>query len=374
MNNKDLYLTKLPNCISFKCESNEYNIFSPKYSHQIFGPIENIFGYQELNIVIRMTPSGSYYTIKISHKKEFKLQTDLYSQITEIKEKLTKHLHEESYCVRTRPFEAHLSKEKENEEFQPPGNIVRRFSCENGKRNFIITMGTFKDERLVQYFKRIQHLNLWFIDGYRLLDTTDPNWRIFFLFEKCAHTFRKEPTYYYTIGGFSCVYLFSLSRDSKRLRISTFFILPAYAATDNTEYHLLSAINRYARGEVRIDMVTCEDPDSHLQLYRSSFDFVRFLRASKNGFDPQKAKQIMKQLQMCLRQFRICVECWYLIQKNNKDFQKSQKLIRSRLENEIDDYFLETDEEKRIEKEMKFLHQVIEFANLLNDNQEFWVN
>lgn len=92
-------------------------------------------------------------------------------------------------------------------------------------QNFLPSLqGNFNDEKVKAYHKRIQHFVLWFIDASSLIDDEDPDWEVFFLFEKRSEGGETS----YAVVGYATVYTFYNYPDKKRKRVSQFLILPPY--------------------------------------------------------------------------------------------------------------------------------------------------
>eukprot|EP00300_Choanocystis_sp_HF-7_P005677 c14212_g1_i2.p1 GENE.c14212_g1_i2~~c14212_g1_i2.p1 ORF type:complete len:297 (-),score=39.08 c14212_g1_i2:406-1248(-) len=89
---------------------------------------------------------------------------------------------------------------------------------------FEVYQGSLQDSAFAAFHRRIQLLNILFIDGASYIDEEDSGWLVHTLFEKREENGESQ----YTFIGFATLYKFFAYPQNTRHRISQFLILPPY--------------------------------------------------------------------------------------------------------------------------------------------------
>ncbi|CAK9289793.1 unnamed protein product [Gordionus sp. m RMFG-2023] len=160
-------------------------IFHPKFTHQLFGKSESIFGYKNLNINLYYCAHCLYtyfdftYELIIDSKKYGVEPDDINSLILpKINNDFTNNIQE---------FKTHISQCKKS----PFGICINSFSSK-GKSYETYTIKLDKnmhyqtsDHNLdfYKYYQRLQIFTLWYIDMAPYIDLSDSGWRFFMLYE-----------------------------------------------------------------------------------------------------------------------------------------------------------------------------------------------
>ena len=173
--------------------------FHPNFTYSIFGDEEVIFGYQGLNIDLRLASHDLRPNLDIAFDRKFKDVGE--TKALDIKETLetwlppSKYLRESSCQTHVlREFLAAFeSPEQFNnaiqndplaKNFRPPGQMINTYTIKD--RTFEIWRGNMTDLAVQQILKRMQIFVPFFIDGGTYVNLNEPDWslarwRIFFL-------------------------------------------------------------------------------------------------------------------------------------------------------------------------------------------------
>lgn len=324
--------------------------FKPEMSHQIFDD-EKVKGYKGLNIQLYYSAGALSPYLKISYDE--KRATPPPDDVQAALEKV----------IHTKP-EGSLDQflktvEEDNARFQPPGQHFHTYTREDSETStelsFELYKGTFDNEKVRSYHKRIQYWVLWFIDASSLIDDDDLDWEVYFLFEK--RITGGEPSY--AIVGYSTVYTFYNYPDKKRKRISQFLILPPWQRKGHGR-ELLSGIYTTARDREEIRDFTVETP---------SIDFT-FLRDTVNCSELKKEKyftkkplpkltselseEIRKKLKIPIEQIKRCydiIQLKNLDESNAAEYKQFRLSIKRKLAKKYQDILssFENPEEKKAE-------------------------
>ncbi len=163
--------------------------FKPEFTHQIFGDDEIIFGYKNLHIDYYLTPGtlDAYIGVKsrekISPSRFDGIEPDdIYSSFKEFgcSPGFTKNI--DTFCS---------DKLKKDLAFVPWGNKLCEYTREvEGKQSrFEIykidsSHSDFEDEKFREYIDRVQTMLVFYIETSCFLDTEDPNWCHYLVYEK----------------------------------------------------------------------------------------------------------------------------------------------------------------------------------------------
>ncbi|KAJ6226253.1 histone acetyltransferase type b catalytic subunit [Anaeramoeba flamelloides] len=372
-----LFLNHLPGCVQLIFPPNEKPI-TPKYTHQFFGPTSTIFGYTQLRIILRYTPSlkHCFYKLTAESMLPFTDQTD-HSRAN-LKKMLKQYFAPNSFLTTEKSYNSKEINEISNPIFKAPGKILEHFT-DLKDRKFIISHSRLKDLNTQSYFKKIQHVSLWFVDGISLINVEDPNWHVFFLFEKVTANIepnvsndkqnvnnekekekekekeiqmeieqeqeKEQKKEYLVLAGFVTVYRFSLSSEEQKMRISHFLLLPHYDDS-SLKLKLLRTLNKYILTKPKVIEFNVEDPLMDLQLLRNAIDASRVIHyQTKKSREPTKEDllEIRKLYKMNLRQTRIALEIFYLLisgtenQNGSQKIEIARKLMKNRLNQEFDE-------------------------------------
>lgn len=177
-------------------------------------------------------------------------------------------------------------------EFQPTGTLLDRYSTAHG--DFSIYLSTLTSPASVSFFKNVQSLGYWFIEGAsEIVVTADSPHRWLML------TLYSHVTSQWVLVGYSLLYVFSnpFQRPSQSLRLCQILLLPPFQRQSHSS-HLLDAVYRrlmhtpvsallpqsYAPADpadlphqCAFAMLTVEDPCPQCTFVRDVFD-CRLLR------------------------------------------------------------------------------------------------
>jgi histone acetyltransferase 1 len=303
--------------------------FQPEFTHQIFGDEEIIFGYKNLRIDYYLTPGlldayiGLNYAEKITPQRFDGIEADdIYASFIEFgcSPGFTRNL--DIFCT---------EKLAHDRQFQPFGSKIHEYQkCaaykfkditnsdekKNDMKKFEIfkvgaSSAEFHSPKFIEYLDRIQTMLVYFIESSNFIDTDDPKWSHYILYEKRA---TPASCRYLTIGYLS-VYQFYAYPDKTRYRVSQMLILPPYQKGGHGA-ELLEAVYRDAAQSSSVIDVTAESPSPEFLSLRdfvtskmcatlSSFRDVNKLR---KGFANDMVKEALKHFKIPKLQSRRCYE------------------------------------------------------------------
>ena len=298
--------------------------FKAEYTHQIFGDEEIIFGYKALVIDYFLAPAtldayiGLRYKEKISPQRWEGIEADdVYHSFSEFgcSPGFTRQLD----TFRTRMLAA-------DRQFQPYGTKIHDYTRadESSSQTFEIyrmdaACEAYTSEAFVDYILRVQTMLVYFIETSCFVDTSDPAWTYYLLYEKkkkntmCGS--ENECEWRYATIGYVSVYNFYAYPDKTRSRISQVMIFPHYERAGHGAA-MLEAVYRDVCREPRIADITAEDPSADFVRIRDYTTTKMCLTlasfgdkaALKRGFSAQMARDALATYKLPKLQSRRCYE------------------------------------------------------------------
>lgn len=310
--------------------------FRPEFTHQIFGDDEEIFGYKGLKVDYYLTPGLLDAYIGLSCKEKISPQRfdgiepdDVYSAFMQFgcSPKFTRNL------------DVFFSEKiRADKEFNPFGEKIYEYSRElmgNSSKYEIYKVDSSMDEfgssKFLDYLMNVQTMLVYYIETASFIDTDDPQWTHFFLYEKkkIGSDFR------YVSVGYLSVYNYYAYPDKVRSRVSQVLILPIYQRAGHGA-ELLQAIYRDACQNSNIIDVTSESPSPEFILLRdyittkmcSSIGLFRDKSKLKAGFSAEMAQEALKKYKIPKLQSRRVYEIlrMSITNEHNEDDWKNYRL------------------------------------------------
>jgi histone acetyltransferase 1 len=310
---------------SKKSIGNDELTFHPEFTHQIFGDDENIFGYKNLKIQYYLTPAtldayiGLKYDEKISPQRYDGIEPDDFY-----------HLFTEFGCSPnfTKSLDTFKTKMlKADAEFKPFGEKVYEYKRNKSElKSTIVNLNrnqeqsTFEiyrvdssspcyfDEKFVSYIERVQTMLVYFIETASFVDTDDPQWTFYILYEKF------DNGRYATIGYLSA-YNYYAYPDKTRTRISQIMTFPKYQGMGHGA-EMITCLFRDVCSNSKIIDVTAESPSLefiHLRDYVTTkmcltLPIFKDKDQLFKGFNSTMAAEALKTFKLPKSQTRRCYE------------------------------------------------------------------
>lgn len=283
--------------------------FHPKFTYEIFGEEEKIFGYKDLKINLRYRANDMRPHVKISHSKKLKSSPLDETQPDNVAVILQEgnHLPKVAF-VKEADFED--SSKHMDQNWTPPGKLHHEFAGPDGQ--YEIWKGRLQDPAVKQLNSRVQILVSMFIEGGSYIgqkpeeDSPDlelsdaDRWTLFFLYRKDKST--DDPTKSsYIFVGYSTIYRFYWFQqvspppspaggewelptgDSDptqlpcRTRLSQFVVLPPFQGKGHGARLYKTIFEHYHKG-AQTQEFTVEDPNEAFDDLRDICDLA-FLRS-----------------------------------------------------------------------------------------------
>lgn len=196
----------------------DQNTFQPEFTHQIFGDDETIFGYKHLRIDYYLTPGLLEAYIGLSYKDKISAQRyegiepdDIFGAFSSFgcSPGYTRNL--DKFCADKLPQDL---------AFRPFGDKIYEYN--RNSQLFEIYKLEFTDETCIskkfhEYMERVQTMLIYYIETSCFIDTEDPQWSYYMLYEKRQNR-------YVTVGCVT-VYNYYAYPDKKRARISQLMVI-----------------------------------------------------------------------------------------------------------------------------------------------------
>jgi histone acetyltransferase 1 len=233
--------------------------------------------------------------------------------------------------------------------YTPPftGEPVMKYA-RGGRTYSIFKHQLASSPEVVDFHKRMQLLMFMHIDGANFIDSADPRWELFAVFEHV----NGAPRY---LVGYATVYPFSAIRPgcsldegfAERIRVSQVFVLP-HVQRGGHGGSLLSAVYRDALQRRAIE-VTVEDPSDGFRLLRDATDLPRVYAAGILGADAKMAStadgaaavaRMRNELLITKTQARRCLEIHELRFVDRED-EAAHKAYRLWVKRRLHDEFVE---------------------------------
>ncbi|KAN0018460.1 hypothetical protein ACTFIU_011078 [Dictyostelium citrinum] len=289
--------------------------FHPSFSHQIFTD-EQVQGYEPCKIDIYMGAGSLTPYIDTNYTLQSK-------NLTNVEGELLKVFSKQDPPISKQSFYKYI--EEKEKLFKPIGKKIHEYTIrdkESGEETeYEIYFGRITDQAVFRYHEKLQIFVLWYIDGSSYIWTDDPNWDIFFIFEKRIIDGEKR----YGIAGYSTIYNFYHHPEQTRARISQYLILPPYQRMGHGKY-LFNSIYQYYKTNDGfygpVYDVTIEDPADEFNLLRNYVDLKNIMDEKLfdnvildlNANNKSVFEEIRKKLLVPYKQSKVCLEI-YLFSK-----------------------------------------------------------
>lgn len=250
--------------------------FSPLFTYPIYGDSEQIFGYQDL--VIHLAFDSITFRPFLNVKYSAKLDEDR----DDVEGKLLDFLPKDDVILRDEvKWVDCFQSEQKTFELPPSETLIDRYNIDG--EQFSIYKMSIASPFTKKLHRRVQIFSLFFIEAASYIDEDDPNWEIFWLFDRkrkqCMGYVTTYKLWHYT-GSAS----FDKDNNDKfRARISQFIIFPPYQGKGHGS-HLYEAICSSWLKDDSVTEITVEDPNENFDDLRDRCDLQRL---HKNGFFKQ---------------------------------------------------------------------------------------
>ena len=294
-------------------------VFKPEFTHQIFGDDESIFGYRNLRVDYYLTPGLLEAYIGLKYKDKVNAQRFDGIEPDDVYDAFTKFGCSPGF---TRQLDVFVSEKlKKDIEFRPFGNKIHEYKSTAADSSAESTFEVYKvdskcpevtSERFLNYMDRIQTMLVYYIETSCFIDSEDPQWSYFILYEKKGKT---NSDCRYVTCGFISVYEYYAYPDKVRSRISQMLIFPTYQNMGHGS-RLMESVYMDACQVSNILEVTAESPSDefiHLRDYVTckmcaTLDSFRSKDALKKGFSNEMAQEALSKFKLSRLQSRRCYE------------------------------------------------------------------
>ncbi|KAG5373132.1 Histone acetyltransferase type B catalytic subunit [Yarrowia sp. C11] len=269
------------------------HVFNPDFTYPIYGDIETIIGYKDLQLNLKMDASTLLPLVTMSFTERLERDGVFFDDPVK---KLLEHLPEETATDES-DWEERRAKELADG-FKPVGEDVGSFSADGEK--YTVYRSTLDDPETLKLHMRLRIFVLLFIEAGSFIDNEDDRWEIYFVYNSNNE-----------IVGFSTVYCYwflepsvkqekapkdaSLEQLKKqpfsptlRKRISQFVILPPHQGK-GIGGHLYSLLFRRFHADPNVYEVTVEDPSEAFDDLRDRCD-LKWL--TDQGFSSEVFKML----------------------------------------------------------------------------------
>ncbi|OMJ30320.1 Histone acetyltransferase type B catalytic subunit [Smittium culicis] len=154
--------------------------FNPDFTYTIYGDLERIFGYKNLEISVNIS-SGSLKTyLQIDYDSkidDLEHTSNVVIKSDEVEAPIKNFLSDDLIPSRLE-FAAQVSDDTIN--FRPIGKKVFEYTLENESHSkYIIYESDFTDSNFVSFHKRLQAFVMFYIEGGQYIDDTDKKWTVY---------------------------------------------------------------------------------------------------------------------------------------------------------------------------------------------------
>jgi histone acetyltransferase 1 len=305
-----------------------------EFAYQHFGDSEKIIGYKNLRITLTYADLTMHSHLKIEHDG-LSTAVDTELEPDDIRKKVLKIYpidQQECLIEKWSVFEEICQRQNE---FEPFGEKIKEFSF--GDRKFQLYKVTQYSKEFDSYFSRVQTLTMWFIESAQYIDTEDPRFVHYFLYEE-RENFKTNPL---KLAGYMSLYRYYAYPDLERARFAHVLILPPYRNC-GIGPKFLAALFEDIRSSDKIIDTTAEDPADAFIAMRDYVDCItckplpQFSPENlKKGFNKELAEQVQKSVKICKKQCRRIFEilCYYYVQTEHPEERpKFERLVKKRLE------------------------------------------
>lgn len=344
--------------LSLADENNHEEPFKPLYTYPIYGDKEMIWGYEQLQLMLKFDATSLLPFVSETHKNKLN-DPSVGDPVAELLEQLPK-----STCIDEKSWMEKRS--KEIHQFILPGEQYGVEFVDADDNTYKIQHVKLNTKSLKELHYRMRIFILLFIEAGSYIDEDDDRWEFFLLYQTNG-TFPK-------FVGFCSAYPYFYYKDSEshnqwddgddqwpiRMRISQFVILPVYQQRQLGQYLYNTLFKQFLKND-RIKEVTVEDPSEKFDDLRDRCDLERLAKSgvwssskleNVKELDSQWLEQTRLEQKMAPRQFMRCVEM-ALLHKfgEHKNPDKNYKLlVKQRLFVRNHDALADMTKSERIEK------------------------
>ncbi|KAH3902955.1 related to Histone acetyltransferase type B catalytic subunit [Saccharomycodes ludwigii] len=249
-------------------KSNKVVTFNPRFTYPIFGESEQIFGYQDLEIILAFESKTFKPLINVKYSK--KLDEDSLDGSKSPLDMLLEFFPSKDDLVIKDELQWTKSFESDSLDLPTLGELID----ENG--NISVYKCNIKDVKLLH--QRIQIFTLFFIEGASYIDENDTNWDVYFIINNETKDILGYTTCYrfWKYGGHE--EFDNLTTDYPiRSKISQFLIFPPY---QNKGYGsiLYTSLMNYWLTLANVKEITVEDPNEDFDYLRDVNDLKLLLK------------------------------------------------------------------------------------------------
>ena len=245
---------------------NNSNTFHPEFAHVFFGDDERIEGYNQPKLKLYFNAYTFESFLHFAYKKKHPVLPE-----TKFLPQLYQSLSPNSYTSNLQHFMDKFDQSREKA--KPFGTFLHEYTkVANPDKAYQIYHHQFchengdSDEEFIEFHRRMQFFILLEIDGGTYIESDDPRWEVFLLYEKNKQLGENQD---YHLIGYCTAYRFYSHPESFRLRISQFLLFPPYQKIGHGRKLLQSiydnALSRNARD------VPVEDPAPEFTRLRGIF-------------------------------------------------------------------------------------------------------
>jgi histone acetyltransferase 1 len=324
-------------------KSDDPTVFKPEYTHQIFGDEEIIFGYKNLKVDYFLTPGSLDAYIGLNFKEKISAQRFEGIEPDNVFEAFNNFGCSPGYTTNLNVFSEKMTADQQ---FRPYGNKVSEYTrqlADDKVGTFEIykvdsTLPEFEDQKFIDYMLRVQTMLVYYIETSCFVDTEDPQWTYYLLYEKRKLS---NSEYRYLTIGYVSLYNYYAFPDKTRSRISQVMIFPLYERMGHGA-ELVESVYRDAIQNPNVADITAEDPSPEFIRIRDfittrmclTLDSFKDKEKLKKGYSNEMAKEALSKYKMPKLQSRRCYEILRLaaINPNKQDELKDYRLdIKKRL-------------------------------------------
>ncbi|CAG0896904.1 unnamed protein product [Darwinula stevensoni] len=294
----------------------ESTTFKAEMCHQVYGEKEVIFGYKDLKI--KLFYSACRLTTYIGIEYSSKVTPDLCDGVVaDDVEKPLLEIIPKGYLKDLGHFKAAI---QEDVTFKPFGSLIDRLELSSGQTFEYYSCDTH-EPNFLPYHERLQAFLMWFVDGASFIDTSDPRWHFFLVFEK----YNPGDGVRYAIAGYGTVYEYYAYPEKIRPRISQVLVLPPFQKM-GLGRHLVESIYNHYLGSSNVLDITVEDPSDEFEALmdvincRKCITLPAFSKEKvKQGFSPEMVEEARKSFLMHKDHVRRSYEILRLLFTNRSD-------------------------------------------------------
>lgn len=274
-----IWTTSSNNALKISLVSDNAIQFTPAFTYPIYGDSEQIFGYQDLVIHL------AFDSITFKPFLNVKYSAKLDEESDDVEGKLLGFLPKEDVVLKDEVKWVDCFQKEQKSYSLPPSDFLIGDYVQDGEE-FSVYRTSIADPAAKKLHRRVQIFSLLFIEAASYIDEEDPNWEIFWLFNKaskqCIGYVSTYKLWHYT-GSDS----FDKPDNMKyRGRISQFIIFPPYQGKGHGS-HLYESVFSHWLKDTSVTEITVEDPNENFDDLRDRNDLQRLY---ESGFFDQVPK------------------------------------------------------------------------------------